>query len=165
MVKKIKNIVLKSLDINIRVLTFCDGLKNDCDGIISTDGETWRGVGLFTLPKGPGSSEYEGFSLPEFGIYTTKFVLFSVKSNYGSQCSGLSEVRFNLTDRTTAVEDLVKTYTIKTYHNPFTDRTKIRIGNLPIGQTQYQIIDILGKVLKQGIEQKTNDDLIIEIHA
>ncbi len=63
----------------------------------SLDGAIWTHWGNMNFPKGTGTAVYAGFSGPDlFGI-DARYVIITSISNHGDvNCSGLSEVKFNL---------------------------------------------------------------------
>ncbi|MEL6831616.1 MAG: T9SS type A sorting domain-containing protein [Bacteroidota bacterium] len=63
---------------------------------VSLDGTVWTEVGTTFLQQATGTADYEG----EVGLYLgqseARYVLFTVRENWGGNCVGLSEVRFDL---------------------------------------------------------------------
>ncbi len=125
-----------------------DGMK-DMIIDISLNGVTWQEWGRFTLPKGPGSSFYQGVSGPDFGGKLARFVLITAVSNHGGNCYGLGEIKFNGTIATTSpVDDAAPNVEIIAIPNPFSDQTTISFNGLAMGKVNFELYNIMGKQLK-----------------
>lgn len=64
----------------------------------STDGTNWTALADFVLNQADGTNAYIGETGPDFGGVDARYVILTSISNYGSACSGLSEIRFNIND-------------------------------------------------------------------
>ncbi len=140
-----------------------DGMK-DMIIDISSNGVTWQEWGRFTLPKGPGSSFYQGVSGPDFGGKLARYVLITGVSNHGGSCYGLGEIKFNGSIATTSPTDNVSAaITINASPNPFSDQTTIRLEGLSMGDVNFEIFDLMGRKLKSSnyIIKSKNDEMIL----
>ncbi len=62
----------------------------------STDGVEWTELGAFEFPQAPETPVYGGFPGFDFAGQTARYVLITATSNWGGDCFGLAEVKFNL---------------------------------------------------------------------
>ena len=67
----------------------------EMDVLASEDGKEYAKVGTFTLAKAPGEGDYAGQLVPLPKEVKARYFRFDVKSDYGGDVPGLSEVRFN----------------------------------------------------------------------
>lgn len=65
---------------------------------VSIDGTTWTQAANIFLPIGQSSGLYEGLELAHLSRTTTKYLLITVLSNHGGDCSGLSEIKIETLD-------------------------------------------------------------------
>ncbi|WP_428660492.1 PA14 domain-containing protein [Runella sp.] len=65
----------------------------------STDGVVWKQLGgVYTWPTAPGTSEYAGFSGPDFNNSTARYILITATENWGhATCAGFSKITFGAT--------------------------------------------------------------------
>lgn len=62
----------------------------------SLDGTTWTQLGgIYQWPQAPGTSDYSGFSGPNFNTIKARYVLISSVDNWGGSCSGFSKITFD----------------------------------------------------------------------
>lgn len=117
----------------------------------SNDGVDWTEVTEFTLPEAPGSAFYQGDDGPEFDGVVARYVLVSVLSNYGdANCVGMSELRINATIATsTNIPEGELDVVLEANPNPAVDYTNISISEFE-NDLQYSLIDMTGKLLRQG---------------
>lgn len=71
----------------------------------SYDGSHWETWDYIELQKAHGSGFYEGEAGPDFNGLQARFLLLSILENYGSDCAGLAEVRFE-TLQSTSLNDI-----------------------------------------------------------
>ncbi len=64
----------------------------------SVDGFHWNTLGTFSWPQADGTTEYAGFTGPDFGEVWAKYVVIAAHSTYGRPYFGLSEIRFDVPD-------------------------------------------------------------------
>ena len=62
----------------------------------SQDGNNWTELGTYEFPQGTGEAIYGGFEGFDFEGESARYVIVSVQTNYGGNCYGLAEVKFNL---------------------------------------------------------------------
>lgn len=127
----------------------------------SIDGQKWYEFGRFSLEKGNLSGFYQGESGPDFGGLIARFLLISAVSNHGHPtCYGLGEVRINAIPVTiTNIEEKRLNLDVVLGPNPFTERTTIKINQLPEDGLSYQLLDINGKLIKKNRITQTVFDL------
>ena len=123
----------------------------------SVNGTTWVTLGSFTLNQASGSPTYEGEEGPNFGGIQARYILITPTSNYGGNCYGLSEVKFNL-DENLAINDLELGYSAIVYPNPFSGYVNIRINTMfPNKPINYSLYDILGrKIISKTLENQSS---------
>jgi len=68
----------------------------DCIIDYSLDGNSWLNAASFELPIASGNTNYIGVSGPDLGGINARYVLLTANTTWGSNCAGLSEVRFDL---------------------------------------------------------------------
>lgn len=121
---------------------------------VSKDGINWDEAGTFDIPMGSGRSIYEGSSGPDLTGYTGQYILLTAKSNYGGSCVGLSEIRIEAKESSIVLgtKDLAQNecFRLVAYPNPFTDKVRVEVQAECLGEIQYQLIDVLGRVMDQG---------------
>ncbi len=62
----------------------------------SEDGLAWTELGTYDFPQASGEARYGGFEGFNFEGKTAKYVLLTALSNWGGNCYGLAEVKFNI---------------------------------------------------------------------
>lgn len=72
----------------------------------SLDGIDWINLGNFSFEMASGKSIYEGFKGPNFNGALARYVLITGLSNYGGECFGLSELRFEVQESTVHTGEL-----------------------------------------------------------
>ncbi len=127
----------------------------------SVNGTTWTNFGTFTLNQASGFSIYEGEDGPDFGGINARYILITPTSNYGGNCYGFSEIKFNL-DGNLAINDTQLGYNVVIYPNPFNEYVNIKINtmfsNEPIN---YSLYDILGReILSKTLENQSQINTI-----
>ena len=119
----------------------------------SLDGFIWTSLGEFTINQANGLSNYEGEDGPDFDSIKARFVLITPSTNYGGNCYGFSEVKFNITDPFEVIDEK-DGFNASVFPNPFKNNVNLRIISLyedaPITYTLY---DILGREIIQNIFQ------------
>lgn len=71
----------------------------------SLDGQNWTYFGEMNFPKAEGDAVYGGFAGPDLSDIEARYVLLTIMSNHGDpNCSGLSEMKFNLMPATMPAE-------------------------------------------------------------
>lgn len=62
----------------------------------SLDGKNWIKATSFQLSEATGTPAYAGESGPDLGNITARYILITAVDNWGGDCFGLSEVRFDV---------------------------------------------------------------------
>ena len=119
----------------------------------SEDGATWNELGAFEIPQGAGTSTYEGVEGLDFSGAKAQYVLITALDNYGSDCYGLSEVRFatndeKLADETTPVDSENFCVAVNVFPNPFVNDPTVAIQSNCSRELSYEVTDAMGRVLK-----------------
>ncbi len=133
----------------------------------SIDGNTWIELALHTLQEAPSSSFYQGELGPEFGGVVARYVLITGLSNYGADCYGLSEVRFQSTVSTDTNTDnltFVDSHLLAA-PNPMTNHTQISINGLQSGIYHYDIIDVTGKIVIDGYVNVASNEKLLNLNV
>ena len=123
----------------------------------SNDGEEWLELGEYTVNEAPGSTIYQGDEGPNFGGVVAKYILISILSTHGdANCAGMSEFRVNATISTsTNMPNKELVLELEANPNPAAEFTIIEVGEL-LTDLQYSLLDISGKLLRQGKVTDTN---------
>ncbi len=128
----------------------------------SNDGSSWTSLGTFALAQADGQSTYEGSDGADFGGVRAQYVLITAVDNYGADCFGLSEVRFETTDvvtsgTTTPSEESEFCMSLKVYPNPFLENPRLDIQSNCQTPVDYTITDALGHTIYQASHQADID--------
>jgi len=125
------------------------GAKEIAIDYVDNKGE-WIEHGLYNLERAGGSAFYEGETIElEEDIISSK-ILISILENHGGACSGLSEVKFELREVSTATENIdADHFKIEIAPNPFSDYTSIEISLLKGTNVIYQLTNNLGQIVLQ----------------
>ena len=120
----------------------------------SQDSENWRIVDTLEVNMGVGDRTYLGELVEDFKGVRAKYIMLTILTNYGGECAGFSEIKFNLGKVTTATDE-APTFTLSVFPNPMIDRTDITISGLSSQRIDYSLVDMSGKVIRQGRERAT----------
>lgn len=112
----------------------------------SPDGGTWNQLGTVELDQADGSSDYIGAPL-DLQEFEARYVLLTSLENHGGQCTGLSEVRFNLGEVSTATKETYLSSLISISPNPADQAIQVAFGEINTRDISYQLVDMSGKVL------------------
>jgi hypothetical protein len=120
---------------------------------VSIDGMIWTNVGEFTFTQASGQSIYEGEEGPDLDGVEGRFLLITAKNNWGGECFGLSEIRLHAEE--TVISSVVdpdanSCFALTAAPNPFVDRTSVTISAECPGEFEYSVIDMLGRVVRNG---------------
>lgn len=132
----------------------------------SVDGDTWKLLDEFDLLQAAGEIDYEGEPAIDLRGIEMRYALITVLENWGhDDCSGFSEIRFNIgVSTTTSVDEEeekeVEPFAVFAYPNPAEDFIKIVSDN---GHIEFvEITDVLGKrVTSQEFDKIYNTTLDI----
>ncbi len=116
---------------------------------VSIDGEQWENIGNFKLTKAPASNFYTGEEGPDLTGVDARYVLITAVQNYGGNCAGLAEVRFETRGTTTSTDDFLPVGGLSASPSPFADQTVIEIEDIAPGNYTYRIYDLAGRLIKQ----------------
>ena len=127
----------------------------------SMDGNTWSELGFFEIPQAGGRSDYEGIESLDFAGKQAQYVLITGVDNYGGDCYGLSEVRFETTDEvssemTTPVDDKQFCVAVNVYPNPFTENPTLDLHSNCSSELSYFVTDAVGRTVHQEKMQGLN---------
>ncbi|NND33444.1 MAG: T9SS type A sorting domain-containing protein [Saprospiraceae bacterium] len=122
---------------------------------VSDDGADWTSAGRYTFAQANGKNTYQGFDGPDFTGTSARYLLITAVDNWGGACYGLSEIRFEAEDVATsiaesnALED--RCFSVETYPNPFSVKSRIIIQSQCDKEINYRITDVLGRSIESGI--------------
>ena len=118
------------------------------------------------MPKGPGSSFYQGVNGPDFGGKLARYILITAVTNHGGSCYGLGEVKFNGTIATTSsVGDELSNIDIIATPNPFSVQTTIHLNGLTNGNLTLEVFDLMGRKMKTFIHNVKNEKDEMPLYA
>jgi len=148
-----KEIEMKAMHIwNSNVPDFIDiGFKSVAIDY-SKDGETWEELGTYTFEQAIGMNIYEGFDLEEFESFKARYLLLTALSNYGGECYGLSEIRFDLDSSSSAIDESLaqnNCFAATIYPNPFREQTTMKITANCNNKTIWFVTDSYGRIVIQ----------------
>lgn len=114
----------------------------------STDGVNWVEYGTVRIPEANASNFYTGVEGPDLDGIEAQYILITALSNYGGDCVGISEIRFNTNGVVSDVVDVDELEGgIKVYPNPMDQTGNIELSDIPYGKYGYQVTDLSGRVL------------------
>jgi len=131
------------------------GLK-DVHIDFSTTGGDWSNAGTFTFARADGSSTYEGFDGPDLTGVRARYILITAVDNWGGDCFGLSEIRFEAEDAAvTEVAELNEVdgspcFSLSTYPNPFTTKSRLIVQSNCESKINFRVFDVLGRLIDEG---------------
>ncbi|MEM6963337.1 MAG: T9SS type A sorting domain-containing protein [Bacteroidota bacterium] len=96
-----------------------NGMKNITIDI-SSNGTNWTEVGSFQLSEATGNPYYEGEEGLHLGATDARFVLITAVDTWGSNCAGLSEVKFDIEGIVPVANIENEKYYISLFPNPAT---------------------------------------------
>ncbi len=128
----------------------------------SLDGENWTELDQFTIPRSDGSSIYEGVDATDFNGQEARFVLLTVMENWGGDCSGFAEIRFEVTNPVgVAGETVADLMDVSAFPNPFKDNFTLFIKTTRAEALNYSLFDMYGRlVLNQKISNPRRENRI-----
>ena len=114
----------------------------------STDGVTWLSSQEVEIPMADASTFYTGNEGPDLNGIEARYILITALTNYGGECVGFSEIKFNTAGVVSDVTDIDELDgSIAIFPNPMDGSGEIELVDIPSGNYQYFISDILGRVL------------------
>ena len=132
---------------------------------ISNDGENWDLLGQYTLQQAVASTFYEGEPGPDFNGIAARYVLITSLNEFGGDCACLSEIRFETSGITVAVNDVPELdLDFSLAPNPASDLVQLSINNdKPSFDAVISVLDQTGKLIKKYNQSITNGASRIEI--
>lgn len=101
----------------------------------SLDGTTWIELGNYTFTKASGSSVYPGFEGPDFGDVNARYILVTALNNYGDNCFGLAECKFNIgADVVIGIQEITDENALSIYPNPASKYIQISAEDIEINE-------------------------------
>jgi|GEM_PF-337011 len=116
----------------------------------SIDGVTWVEFGRFSVDDPSSSAFYQGHEGPDFGGLITRFVLISIVSNHGGDCSGFSELKIEAAPAVISSTNDLDDLSIQVFPNPFVNEVWMKWNQLDRQTLHYRLTDILGRTIRQG---------------
>ncbi len=82
-----------------------NGIK-DGEIFYSDDGQNWISGGTFQAPEANGQANYSGWEGIDLKGVIARFIIIVAYNNWGDEnCTGLSEVRFNIAEQITSIHE------------------------------------------------------------
>ncbi len=133
----------------------------------SSDGEEWNELGTYTFEQATGLNIYEGFDLEEFDSFKARYLLLTALSNYGGNCYGISEIRFETDSASNAIDENSAEngcFAAIIYPNPFRQTTNMKVTVNCKEKTVWFVTDSYGKVVSpaKAISTTGQHDIIID---
>ncbi len=99
----------------------------------SANAEEWETLDTFVFEQATGKNNYTGFDLPDVENIEARYLLITALSNYGGNCYGLAEVKFDIDSTTMAVNNLPSAddFSVLVYPNPFRNKFILEIQSKP----------------------------------
>lgn len=120
------------------------------DYLLDEENSEWQNLGTFEVDKGPGSSIYEGKEVTDWEGAQARYVLLTFPENYGGNCTGFSEIKFDLHEAevmTHITHEKVSELSVQAYPNPFKNKFILTIQTDIRENVRYKIVNVLGQVL------------------
>lgn len=126
----------------------------------SLDYSTWESAGVYTLEQAQANNQYLGEDL-ELAGFAARYVLLLAQSNYGGDCYGISEIRFDLGSAPpiSGIDDNARALGLTLYPNP--NNGHFRVDLREITGTHLNVIDIFGRIV---FSQSIDEANTISIH-
>ncbi len=123
----------------------------------SDDGEAWHELGTYEFEQATGKNIYEGFDLENFDSFKTRYLLLTGVSNWGGDCYGLSEIRFDYDSTAYGINENQNEgcFTASIYPNPFRNKTILNISVECNKKTIWFVTDSYGRVIVHETEIPT----------
>ncbi len=132
----------------------------------SDDGDAWHELGTYEFEQATGKNIYEGFDLESFDSFKARYLLLTALSNYGGDCVGLSEVRFDYDSTAYGIDETAEgCFAATIYPNPFRTQTAMSITVECNTNTSWQITDSYGRMIVPETKIATPTQKIITING
>ena len=135
----------------------------------STDAIDWKELGYFELDPGPGKNIYEGTDVVDFEMAKARYVLITAESNYGGDCFGLAEVRFELDSTASAVDELSpdnnNCLSLLTYPNPFYEEVNVQLESACNDDIYFTVTDEFGRIVVPRQTAITGNDGKLDLNS
>jgi hypothetical protein len=125
----------------------------------SLDGEKWTEFGEVTFPKASGIPTYEGDLVANLAGIKARFLLFTVISNYGGECTGFAEMRVAADSTTVENEDICIIADV--YPNPFANEFTVLLEKKCLGEVYMALEDVTGRTVIDEQVIKVNEPKLI----
>ncbi len=107
-----------------------NGIK-DGEIFYSEDGQNWISGGTFQIPEADGRLDYEGWEGIDLSGVSARFITLTAYSNWGNgNCTGFSEIRFNIGEQITSINQRATTNSeMLVFPNPTNQVLSISLKN------------------------------------
>jgi len=119
----------------------------------SLDGENWSEWGTYVLDQATGSTLYLGTDGPDLSGVTAQYILITAIDNYGGDCYGLSEIKFNIGELVATDETPQELGELLTFPNPTSGLTNLHFSSHVNTEVYILVSDISGKMLRKSTLQ------------
>ncbi|MEM1321223.1 MAG: discoidin domain-containing protein [Bacteroidota bacterium] len=118
----------------------------------SLDGQNWTEWGSFQVAQGTGASDYAGSAGFDLDGLTARYLLITAVDNWGgTNCYGLSEIRFNIKEGTTPIEEISpENLDFQLAPNPTRSLINITLNGQFSEAIEIVIVNTLGQVLHRS---------------
>lgn len=135
----------------------------------SIDASEWTELGYYELESGMGKNIYEGSDVVDFEMAKARYVLITAENNYGGECFGLAEVRFELDSSASFINDpsekLNSCLKVMVYPNPFIGKVSVLVESVCNEDIYYTVTDGYGKTIVQKQELPTGMNTTLELKS
>ena len=132
----------------------------------SIDGINWIELGEFTFEMASGESIYQGLSVADFDDEEARFVLITGLENWGGECYGLAEIKFEVTNAVGIPDEPVaQMLDVTTYPNPFSRSFNFVIKTTHPETVVYSVLDMYGRQLETGEINNPQRENFIKING
>jgi hypothetical protein len=130
----------------------------------SLDGNSWKTLGAYVLEQASGMSTYEGYDVANFMGDTARYVLITAVDNYGGSCTGLSEIKIDVSENVAQLFSMTYNdcFDVAVYPNPHQEQFTFRFSSKCKGIMEYSLYEHTGKLILQG--QAGADDANIQLN-
>ena len=120
----------------------------------SSDANVWLELSSWELEEASGGMSYEGQTGPNFGGIKCRYILITSNESWGGDCTGLSEVRFDIMQTVGAKNQRVISHDIQLFPNPTSEFISI---HSEMELEEFVIISTSGTEMYRGDFQQMID--------